>query len=485
MNFKMMGRFLAQILSVEGVFMLPPLFISLYHRETQAVIGFTASILILLVITGLLFWLCRGARSSFYAREGLTCVAISWFVMSLTGCLPFYISGEIPSFVDALFEIASGFTTTGASILNDIEALSKGLLFWRSFSHWIGGMGVLVFLLAISPSGNKGGGYTMHLLRAESPGPSVGKLVPKMRQTAGILYIIYIALTVLAFIFYFAGGIPLFDAVTAALSTAGTGGFSIKNDSMASYSPYIQYVCASFMLLFGVNFTCFYLMVLRQFKSVLKYEELRLYLGMAAAATGIITFVTRNTYGTLEEAFRHAFFQVASLISSTGFATTDYDTLWPPFAKSIIVCIMLIGACAGSTGGGFKCARFLIILKNLRRNIRQVLNPQRVQVVRINKEMVSEKVLTNTSAFLASYVIIMIVGFLLISVDNFSMGTNISAIIACINNMGPGFDAVGPVCNYSGYSAFSKLVLTFIMIAGRLEIFPVLVLFSRDTWKHK
>lgn len=483
MNYKIMGRFCAQILTVEWIFMIPALILSVYDGESQAVFGFGVSILIIAAVTAALFFLGRGAKTAFFAREGMVCVGISWILMSLMGSLPFWLSGEIPKFIDALFEITSGFSTTGCSILIDIEELSRGILYWRSFSHWLGGMGVLVFLLAIAPF-SRGSGYTMHLMRAESPGPSFGKLVPKLRQTAMILYIIYIGLTVADLIFLLLGGMPFFDAITTAFATAGTGGLAIKNDSIAGYSPYIQYVCTVFMILFGVNFSCFYLIIIGKIKSVFKYEELKLYFAIIAFSVFFITLNVRGLFDTAEEAFRGSAFTVASIISTTGFAITDYDT-WPAFSKGILLCISMIGACAGSTGGGLKCARLLILVKSLRRNIRQVINPQRVQVVRINGSMVSEQTLANTSAFLSAYVIIIVASFMLISLDNYSMDTNFSAVIACVNNIGPGFDSVGPACNYSGFSSFSKLVLCFDMLLGRLEIFPILILFSRSTWHHK
>ena len=483
MNFKMMGRFLAQIIGIEAAFMLPALFISLGYGERSAVMGFLYTLGIMVAVAGALFLFCRKAGRLFGAREGLVCVSFSWIFLSLLGCLPFFFSGAIPSFVDALFEIVSGFTTTGASILSDVEALPKGLLYWRSFSHWLGGMGVLVFLLAISSGGGKDKGFTMHLLRAESPGPDVGKLVPRMKQTAMILYIIYIVLTVINVIFLLSGGMPLFDAVCTAFGTAGTGGFGIKNDSLASYSPYLQNVTTVFMFLFGINFSCYYLLLLRQFKSVFKDEELRLYFGIAITAVVLIVLNTFQMYSTLGESIRHAAFQVSSIMTTTGFATTDFD-LWPSFSKSILLLLMIIGASAGSTGGGLKVARVLLLFKSLRRSIRRILNPQKVQVVRNNGRAVDEKVLDNTNAYLAAYVIILILSFLLISLDGFSAGTNLSAVLACFNNIGPGLEAVGPTCNYSAYSLVSKIVLTIDMLAGRLEIFPMLVLLSRSTWKR-
>ena len=482
MNFKMMGRFLAQILSLEGIFMIPALCISLYCGESMAIRGFLFSIVIIFAVALVLYLLCRGAPSAFYAKEGLVCVAISWIVLSLLGCLPFYISREIPCFVDAFFEIVSGFTTTGASILTDVEALSNGILYWRSFSHWVGGMGVLVFLLAFT--GEKGQGFTMHLLRAESPGPDVGKLVPKMRKTAAILYIIYIVLTVLNIVFLLLGGMSLFESVCHAFGTAGTGGFGLKGDSFASYSPYLQNVTTVFMILFGVNFSCYYLLLIRQFGSVFRDEELRTYIGIILGSILLITLNLYGFYDTLSETIRHAAFQVASIMTTTGYATTDFD-LWPSFSKTILLCLMVIGASAGSTGGGLKVGRLLLLLKGLRRNIQQLLNPRKVQVVRNNGTAVDEKILANTNAYLAAYTVILFVVFAIISLDNFSIGTNFSAVLACFNNIGPGLEAVGPTCNFSAYSSLSKLVLSWAMLAGRLEIFPILVLFSRDTWRHR
>lgn len=332
MNYKMMGRLIAQILLAEAAFMVPALIISLAGQDSQAILGFALSILVILAVAGVLMFFARKAKKGFYAREGMVCVGLAWIVMSLLGCLPFWISREIPSYLDGLFEIVSGFTTTGASILSNVEGLSNGMLYWRSFSHWVGGMGVLVFLLAVVPVSGRNDGFTMHLLRAESPGPNVAKLVPRIRSTAGILYILYIVLTVVDFLFLLAGKMPVLEAVCTAFGTAGTGGFGVKNDSMASYSPYIQNVCTVFMLLFGVNFSCYYLLIMKQVKSVYKDEELRLYVGMVLGSVLLIVINLRGFYGTFEETVRHAFFQVASIVTTTGFATTDFD-LWPRLFK--------------------------------------------------------------------------------------------------------------------------------------------------------
>ena len=482
MNYKMMGRFIAQILGIEVIFMIPALCISIYCRESAAIRGFSWSMVIIALLALGLYALCRKGKKRFYAREGMVCVGLSWIVMSLMGALPFYISREIPKYIDCFFEIVSGFTTTGSSILPEVESLSKGILYWRSFSHWLGGMGILVFLLAISSLKGSKGGYTMHLLRAESPGPNVGKLVPKMKQTAEILYVLYILLTVLNILFLLIGRMPLFDAVCTALGTAGTGGFGIKNDSIASYSPYLQNVCTVFMLLFGVNFSCYYLILVKQFKTVWKDEELRMYLGMVFGSIVLITINIYGMYDSLGETVRHAAFQVASIVTTTGFATTDFD-LWPSFSKAILLCLMVIGASAGSTGGGFKCGRALLLFKNMRRNLKKALYPRRVEVVCNNGQMMEEGVLSNINTYLSAYVIIIIVSFLLISLDGFSTTTNFSAVLACFNNIGPGLEAVGPTCNFSGYSVLSKLVLIFDMLAGRLEIFPILMLLSKSTWK--
>ena len=483
MNVKMMGKFLSQIIAIEAVFMLPALGISLYRGEAAAVEGFLYTLAAMVLVCGGLYFGCRKAGNIFGAREGLVCVGISWIVLSLLGCLPFVISGAIPQYVDAFFEIVSGFTTTGSSVVADIEAMEKGLVYWRSFSHWLGGMGVLVFLLAIAPGG-KGTGFTMHLLRAESPGPDVGKLVPKMKQTAVILYSIYVVMTVINIIFLLCGGMSLFEAVCTAFGTAGTGGFGVKNDSMASYSPYLQNVTTVFMFLFGINFSIYYLLLLKQFRGAFRDEELRLYFGLAIVSVALIVWNIRPLYDTMEETIRHAAFQVSTIMTTTGFATTDFD-LWPSFSKAILMMLMVVGASAGSTGGGFKCIRVLLLFKILRRNIRQILNPQKVMVVRSNGKTVDEKVLTNTNAYLAAYVVILLLSVLAVSLDGFSFETNFSAVLACFNNIGPGMAAVGPTCNFSAFSTFSKIVLSLDMLAGRLEIFPILVLFSRSTWTRR
>ena len=484
MNYKMMGRFHALILAIETLFMLPALILCLVDGRSKTAVAFAVSIALTAVAAALLALISKGAKRDFFVREGLVCVGSSWIVISLFGCLPFWLSGEIPRFIDALFEMVSGFTTTGSSIVADVEALSRGILYWRSFSHWLGGMGVLVFLLALLPTGGKNEGFTMHLFRAESPGPDVGKLVPSLKRTARVLYLTYIALTALNFLFLIAGGMPVFDAVCTALGTAGTGGFGIINDSMTSYSPYLQNVTTVFMLLFGVNFSCYYLLLLGKLKIVFRDEELRMYLGLILCTVTLIVLNTLHLFNGVGETVRHVAFQVAAIITTTGFATTDFN-IWPSFSKTLLLLLMAIGACAGSTGGGMKCSRGLLLFKNLKRNIARILQPNKVQVIRVNGKTVDEQVVSSTGAYLAAYVILLIVSTLLLSMDGFSFETNFSAALSCMNNIGPGFDAVGPTCNFSLFSNFSKCILILNMLAGRLEIFPILILLSPRAWRKK
>lgn len=482
MNYKMVGRFMSLVVITEAVFMLPAWIISIINGEDVAATAFAISIIGSIIAGMVVLFLCRKVEIRFYAREGLVSAGLGWLIMSFVGCMPFFISGEIPAFVDAYFETVSGFTTTGASILTDVEAMSKGMLYWRSFTHWLGGMGVMVFLLAVIPASGKGSGFTMHLLRAESPGPNVGKLVPRMRQTATILYMLYIALTMICFVLLLLGDMSPFEAICTAYGTAGTGGFGIKNDSMASYSVYIQNVCTVFMILFGVNFTCYYMLLLGKVKDVLKDEELRLYLGLIFSSVILISINTRSMFHSLGETVQQVFFQVATIITTTGFATTDFD-LWPTFSKAILIILMFCGASAGSTGGGFKCGRILLLFKNLQRNLYETLNPQKILVVRNNGQVVSEKVLDNLNTYLIAYVMITIVSFLIICLDGKSLTTTMTSVAACFNNIGPGLDGVGPTCNYHDFSVLSKIVLIVDMLAGRLEIFPIMILLSKNTWK--
>ncbi|MBD5102773.1 MAG: TrkH family potassium uptake protein [Subdoligranulum sp.] len=483
MNKKMIARMLGVLFALEALFMLPAIAVCVIYGETGApVTGFLWTVALLALLAGALMLIGRKATRDFYAREGFIIVALGWTLLSAAGALPFWISREIPHYVDAFFETVSGFTTTGSSILSNVEGLSHGLLYWRSFTHWLGGMGMLVFLLAVVPTG-KGSGYSIHLLRAESPGPTVGKIVPRMRQTASLLYKIYIVLTILCVGFLLAGGMPLFDSLCTAFGTAGTGGFGIKNDSMAGYSPYLQNVCTVFMALFGVNFSIYFLLLLREWRAALFDEELLLYLGIMLGAMFIIAVDVRPLFADFGEAFHHASFTVSSVMTTTGFATADFN-VWPQLSRSILCILMVIGASAGSTGGGVKVARILLLGKSLSAEVRRMLRPRSVNVVRVNQRVVSDEVLHSVNVYMAAYCALAVVSFLLISLDDFSMETNMTAVMACLNNIGPGLDLVGPTGNYAMFSPFSKIVLSLDMLLGRLEIFPILVLFSRHTWNR-
>jgi len=483
MNFKMIFHIISWILFVEAGLMVPGMLISVVLQESAAVHGFLVTEGVILCTAGLMFVLTRNAkRGSFYQREGFLTTGLTWIIMSALGCLPFYISGEIPAYIDCFFEMVSGFTTTGSSILDDVEALSKGLIFWRSFSHWIGGMGILVFLMAIVPLGGRNQGFTLHILRAESPGPSVGKMVPKMKNTAFILYAIYFGMTILNIVFLLVGGMPVFDAFCIAFGTAGTGGFGIKADSMGSYSPYLQNVTTVFMLLFSVNFSIYYLILLKKFKAAFFDEEFRLFWIVVFSAIALIAWNVRPMYDTLEETIRHSAFTVGTIISTTGYGTTDFD-LWPAFSKAIILFLMFCGACAGSTGGGLKQIRMLLLMKGLRRNIHTNLHPNEVKKIRVNGRVMDEVVMNNTYAYLVAYAAILILSFIVVSLDGFDVETNFSAVMATFNNIGPGLGKVGPTCSFSAYSPLSKLVMSLDMLAGRLEIYPILMLGSRSCWK--
>lgn len=482
MNRKMIGKMLGVLLLLECLFLLPPAFISILDGEREAL----RAIFITMALSaggGLgLCGLCRDAERSFYAREGFLIVSLGWILLSAVGALPFWISGEIPHYVDAIFEVISGFTTTGASILTNVEAMSRGLLFWRSFTHWLGGMGILVFLLAVVPMGK--GGYSVHLLRAESPGPSVSKLVPKMRQTAAILYLIYIALTVLCVLFLLLGGMPLFDSLCTAFGTAGTGGFGVKNDSMASYSTYLQSVCTVFMALFGVNFSIYFMLLLGRVRQAVLNEELGVYLGIMLGSVAIITTNVLPHYGGhLRKALHEAAFTVSSIMTTTGFATADFDQ-WPQLSRSILMVLMVVGACAGSTGGGIKCARLLLLWRSLTARIRQVLHPRSVNLIRVDGARVSDETIQGVNTYMAAYCAIGVVSFLILGLDNYSIETNLTAVLACLNNIGPGLDMVGPTSNYAHFSDPSKIVLMLDMLLGRLEIFPLLIMLSPRAWKR-
>lgn len=483
MNVRAVGYFNGHILRLEGLFMLPALVIALVKGEDLEALAFMGTIVLLLVVGSLLLRLKKTMDRGLHAREGFVTVALAWIAMSLFGALPFFISGAIPNFIDCWFETVSGFTTTGASILSQVEGMSMSLLYWRSFTHWLGGMGVLVFMLAVVPW-SEGGGETLHLLRAESPGPSVGKLVPKMRQTARILYTIYLGLTVIQVILLLAGGMPLFDSITNTFSTAGTGGFSIKNTSMAAYdSYYLQGVVSCFMVLFGVNFSVFHLILVGEVSKALRNTELRTYLGIIALSTIIITINIAPLFSGLFDAFHHAFFQTASIITTTGFATTDFNT-WPELSKIIMLVLMVLGASAGSTGGGLKVARVLILGKSIKNQVQKLLHPRSVKVIKIDGQVLDDQVVRGVHSFFTLYCIICALSILIVAIDNFDMETSITSVISCIGNVGPGFSIVGPMGNYGSFSALSKLVLTADMLIGRLEIYPILLLFVPSVWKR-
>lgn len=484
MNVKNISRTVGLILIITGIFQLFPLLIAVIDHEPRNILAYIESLCLILLVGSALLLFSRGGNRMFSAQEGFAATGLSWIFMSAFGALPFFLSGQIPSYVDAFFEMVSGFTTTGASILTDVEALSRCNLFWRSFSHWLGGMGVLVFLLAVVPGARKNGGTGIYLMRAESPGPSVDKLTPHLRQTAMILYGIYILLTALCIVCLLLGGMPVFDSFCIAFGTAGTGGFAIKNSSMGGYSCFLQTVVTVFMFLFGVNFSLYYMLLLRKFKAVFKNEELRLYFGIAASSIVLITINISRMYNTVYESVHHAAFQVVSIMTTTGYGTVDFEQ-WPAFSKAILLSLMFIGASAGSTGGGLKVSRVLLLMKSIRRTIRKALQPRRVQPVYMDGRAVSEEVCDNVNAYLAIYCVILVLSFAIISVDGFSIGTNFSAVASCFNNIGPGFELVGATQNFSIYSDLSKIILSLDMLLGRLEIFPLLLLLSPDTWSRR
>lgn len=484
MNVKSISRTVGLILLITGIFQLFPLLIAVIDREPRNILAYIESLCLILLVGSALLLFSRGGNRMFSAQEGFAATGLSWIFMSAFGALPFFLSGQIPSYVDAFFEMVSGFTTTGASILTDVEALSRCNLFWRSFSHWLGGMGVLVFLLAVVPGARKNGGTGIYLMRAESPGPSVDKLTPHLRQTAMILYGIYILLTALCIVCLLLGGMPVFDSFCIAFGTAGTGGFAIKNSSMGGYSCFLQTVVTVFMFLFGVNFSLYYMLLLRKFKAVFKNEELRLYFGIAAGSIILIAINISRMYNTVYESVHHAAFQVVSIMTTTGYGTVDFEQ-WPAFSKAILLSLMFIGASAGSTGGGLKVSRVLLLMKSIRRTIRKALHPRRVQPVYMDGRAVSEEVCDNVNAYLAIYCVILVLSFAIISVDGFSIGTNFSAVASCFNNIGPGFELVGATQNFSIYSDLSKIILSLDMLLGRLEIFPLLLLLSPDTWSRR
>lgn len=480
MNVRMVISALGKVLKIEAALMLFPLMVALLYGEPSWS-AFAITIVIVLLV-GILADLKKPENRVIREREGFVIVGCAWILLSAFGAIPFVISGQIPSCIDAFFEVVSGFTTTGSSILKDVELLDRSLLFWRSFTNWIGGMGVLVFVLAVLPLSE---GRSIHIMRAESPGPIVGKLVSKMRSNAMILYGIYIVLSIMLTVFLLAGGMPLFDSVVNTFATAGTGGFSIKTLSIAAYnSAYIEGVITVFMLLFSINFNVYYLIITGHVIQALKSEELRWFLGIVASAMVAITICNLPIYDTVLNSFRYASFQVSTIISTTGFATDNFD-VWPTFSKSVLMILMFLGASAGSTGGGIKTARIIIMLKSIGREIRRMLHPRSVAVVKLEGKTVDQKVIHGTSVYLMAYMGILLMSVLLISINGFDMVTTITSVITCLNNIGPGFGMIGPNGNFAEFSNFSKLILSLNMLIGRLEIFPVLMLFSPAVWRRR
>ena len=478
MNRKMVYFLLGRILLLEGGLMVLPLAVSVYYGD-GGLVPFLITIALCLMLGFLLCRLFRTDNQVFFAKEGFYITALAWLAVSVLGSLPFLISGEIPSFVDAFFETVSGFTTTGASILRNVEAMSRSMLFWRSFTHWIGGMGVLVLMVAVMPSLP---GRTIHVLRAEMPGPTMGKLSPKLRDTAKILYLLYIAMTVLELVLLLAGGMPLFDSAIHTFGTAGTGGFGMKGDSLAGYSPYLQWVVATFMMLFGINFNLYFLLVMGRFKSALRSEELWTYLGIILAATGLICWNILPLFEHFSDAIRHAFFQVNTISSTTGFSTVNFDD-WPTLSRTIMVLLMFSGACAGSTAGGLKISRVVLLFKTVRREIRHMLHPRAVTSVRFEGKPVDNTTLISVISYFAIYIGLFAAFWFLVSFQpGFDGVSNFSAVAACYNNIGPGLNLVGPTLGYWHYTPFIKIVLAFAMLFGRLEIYPMLITLSPSTW---
>ena len=476
MNVRIILYTLGWVLNLEAAAMLLPLICSLCYGESP--VPFLIAIAATAVL-GIILTVKKPKSISMYSREGYTSVALSWVVLSIMGALPFFISGYIPNFMDAVFETVSGFTTTGASILKDVEALPKGLLFWRSFTHWLGGMGIIVFLIALLPLF---GGSNLYLIKAESPGPSVGKLVPKVKSTAKILYSIYLSFTVIEIILLLIGKMSLFDALTTTFGTAGTGGFGIKNSSMADYSSYIQNVVTVFMLIFGVDFSIYYLLLVKKFSSAVKSTEVRTYLGIVLTSAIIIAFNCRHLFANIWQSLHHAFFQVASIITTTGYATADFNA-WPALSKTILITLMFIGACAGSTGGGIKVSRIVILIKSIFKEIRITAHPKSTLKITMNGNVIEHETLRAVNVYMAAYLLIAALSILFISVDNFDFETNFTAVASALNNIGPGFSKVGPTENFSVFSNLSKFILALDMLIGRLEIFPMLMLLSPRTWR--
>ena len=478
MNISIVCYIIGYLLQFEAAFLLLPGIVGLCYGEYEdAVVYFLSALLGF--IMGKVISRKRPARFELYTREGFASVALGWLILSIFGAVPFVFTGDIPNFIDALFETISGFTTTGASILTDVEALSHANLFWRSFTHWIGGMGVFVFIMAIIPLM---GGSTMNLMRAESPGPSVSKLVPRVKDTAKILYQIYIGMTLLEIVVLCICGMSLFDSLCTTFGTVGTGGFGIRGDSMAGYSPLIQNIVTLFMILSGVNYTVYFCLLHKHFKEAFSVEEAKWYFIIILASSATIIWNIRSMYSSLGEAARHAFFQVGSIITTTGYATTDFDT-WPQLSKTILVLLMFIGACAGSTGGGIKVSRFIIWLKLIKKELSLMIHPRLVKKIKMDGRVLSHETQRSTNAYIAVYFIILLASLLLVSLDEYDFTTNFTAVAATLNNIGPGLELVGPTCNFSIFSPFVKCVLMFDMLAGRLELFPMLIIFLPSCWK--
>lgn len=478
MNYPVISKVLGRVMGLEAVLMIPSMITALCYGESLLWYVETAAVAAVLAV---LLNLPKVKDKDFYAREGFTSVALAWVLMSAVGALPFVFSGEIPSYIDAFFEIVSGFTTTGATIITDIEAMSKGLLLWRSLSHWIGGMGVLVFIMAVLPMSEE---RSMYIMRAEVPGTTFGKLVPRIRTSSAITYLIYIVLTVILIVLLCAGGMPFFDSINHAMATAGTGGFSVKQLSVGYYdSVYIDIVTSIFMLLFGVNFSVYFLLLVRKFKAALTDSEFLGYFGIALGAAVLIALDIIDEYGGFWNAFRYSLFQVSSLMTTTGFATADF-TLWPAFSKSILIIVMLIGASAGSTGGGLKVSRVIIFFKCAAAELGRMLNPRRTVSIRVNGKAIATSTVHNTLVFISLYFLLTFVITALVSLDGYDFETTFASVVSCMSNVGPGLGPAGPMGSFDIYSDLSKVLLSFAMLAGRLEIFPMLLLFSPDTWRR-
>ena len=480
MNYKMIRYFFGIMLMLEAAFMLIPTATALIYSEDITPFIITIGILLFFGIPSVAF---KPNNTRIYAKEGFICVAAAWILLSLFGALPFVISGAIPNYIDAFFETVSGFTTTGSSILRNVEEMSRGLLFWRSFTHWIGGMGVLVLIVAILPSSSSS--RSIHILRAEMPGPTMGKLVPKMRNTAKILYIIYICMTAVEIILLLCGGMPLFDSLVHAFGTAGTGGFGIKADSITSYNHYLQWVITIFMFLFGMNFNVFYFILIGRFRSAFRNAELICYVGLALVSAAVIAVNIFPQYGSVSHSIRLSAFQVSSIMTTTGYATADFNA-WPILSKTILLVLMFIGACAGSTGGGLKISRLLLLFKMFGRERKRLVHPRAVSIAKMDGKRVDDATLHGTGNYLAIYCMVFFVGFLLISVSppaGFDIETNFSAMAACFNNIGPGLGMVSPSASFADYSAFSKIVLSVVMLLGRLELSPLMIAITPSEWR--